>query len=123
MYTLEDRNRVPLKQYNLTVTGTNWTTSRAVGVPYQTINGVWRLRGNVSGSISVASATLTLSIDGILWGSTSDEWAGAWATNGTTETQLATLNTGTNQVGIVLDATGTVFRIFFDGEVSTMLLV
>lgn len=39
----------PEIQYDLTVTGTNWTTTRAVGVPYQTGNGIWRIKLNVGG--------------------------------------------------------------------------
>ena len=56
MFDIVDRNRVPLKQYSLIVTGTNWTTSRAVGVPYQTTDGSWRLRFNITGAFSGAAS-------------------------------------------------------------------
>lgn len=41
-----------LKQYTLTVTGTNWTTTRAVGIPYKTATGEWRLKFNIVGAVS-----------------------------------------------------------------------
>ena len=42
-------------QTTLTVTGTNWTTTRAVGIAYADINGVWRLKFNIIGAISSVS--------------------------------------------------------------------
>lgn len=54
-------------QYNLTVTGTNWTTVRAIGVPYVTSNGIWRLRFNIQGSFFPAFATPTLTLDGVVF--------------------------------------------------------
>ena len=58
---------VPLDyQYNLTVTGTNWTTTRAVGVVYKTGGGVYRMRFDIKGSVSSGSrTTYTASIDGV----------------------------------------------------------
>lgn len=50
-------NLSALRQYTLTVTGTNWTTVRAVGVPYRTLDGVWRLRFNITGTTSSSSRT------------------------------------------------------------------
>ena len=45
----------------LQITGTSsWVTTRAVGIPYQTLDGAWRLRFNIAGtSSSVASVSLT----------------------------------------------------------------
>lgn len=54
------------KQYDLTVTGTGWTTVKAVGVPYKTKDGSWRLRFNIDGNVSSASrTTYTASISGV----------------------------------------------------------
>ena len=41
----------------LTVTGTNWTTIRGVFVPYKTTDGAWRMRFNVSGSVTSGTRT------------------------------------------------------------------
>lgn len=52
-------------QVDLTVTGTNWTTTRAVGLAYKTLNEVWRLRFNIVGArasgSSIANYVLTIS--------------------------------------------------------------
>lgn len=54
---LANRNNVSLRQVSLSVTGTNWTTTRAVGIPYRTINGDFRLRINITGSFSSGTTT------------------------------------------------------------------
>lgn len=58
-------NLSALRQYTLTVTGTNWTTARAIGVPYRTLDGAWRLRFNINGTLSVNSANLSLTVTGV----------------------------------------------------------
>ena len=54
-------------QYNLKVTGTNWTTTRAVGIPYRVFdeakNEIWRLKFNISGTLSTAAASITITVD------------------------------------------------------------
>jgi len=51
---------------DFTVSDTNWTTTRAVAVPYKTEDGVWRLRFNIKGSYSTALASSSsLAISGI----------------------------------------------------------
>jgi microcystin-dependent protein len=59
------------KQYSeangdFTVTGTGWTTQRAVLFPHKTQDGSWRLQGNISGTGSSASS-YTLSISGVVF--------------------------------------------------------
>ena len=62
---LIDRNKVNLVQYNLTVSGaSSWTTVRAVGIPYQTLDGAWRLKFNLYGTQS-SSGSNTLTIAGV----------------------------------------------------------
>lgn len=55
----------PQKQYTMTVTGTNWTTDRAIGIPYRTMDGRWRLRFNIAGTVSSGVTTLDISVTGI----------------------------------------------------------
>jgi hypothetical protein len=60
-------NLSALRQYTLTVTGpSSWTTIRAVGVPYQTLDGAWRLRFNIVGS-SASTGTMTTTVAGIIF--------------------------------------------------------
>ncbi|MCG8686656.1 MAG: hypothetical protein MI892_17385 [Desulfobacterales bacterium] len=67
---LTPTGRMPmLKQYlgdgtDFNVTGTDWTTIRAVAIPYQTIDGAWRLKFNIAGSQTPAAATLYLTLSG-----------------------------------------------------------
>ncbi len=53
------------EQVDLTVTGTNWTTTRAVGTYYTTVNGTHRLRFNIRGGISTAVSSITLTVSGV----------------------------------------------------------
>lgn len=53
------------KQYSLTVSGTNWTTTRAVGIAYADSLGSWRLRLNITGSISSPTNDINLTITGV----------------------------------------------------------
>lgn len=53
-------NEPQYDQTEVSVTGTGWTTTRAVFIPYQTSNGVWRLRFNVSGLDSTSNVDLTI---------------------------------------------------------------
>lgn len=63
--TLLAENLSSLRQYTLTVTGTNWTTIRAVGVPYRTLDGAWRFRFNINGSISSTVTGINLTVSDI----------------------------------------------------------
>lgn len=62
-------NLSALRQYTLTVTDTNWTTGRAVGVPYRTLDGTWRLRFNIVGTYSVGTTLSNLTVAGVTFGS------------------------------------------------------
>ena len=53
------------RQYTLTVTGTNWVTSRAVGIPYKTLDGAWRLKFNINGYLSSGTSSFTGTISGV----------------------------------------------------------
>jgi len=54
-------------QYALTVTGTGWTTVRAVGIYYQDQDGNHRLKFNIVGTVSSSSRTnFTVAITGVV---------------------------------------------------------
>lgn len=57
--------RIQERQYDLTVTGTNYTSTRAIGIPYQTEQGIWRIRFNIRGTVTPSVNSLSLSISGI----------------------------------------------------------
>lgn len=59
-------NIQPDYQYPLTVTGTNWTTVRAVGVPYKTGDGSYRMKVNINGT-TTSQTTNTLTITGVVF--------------------------------------------------------
>lgn len=65
-----------LKQYlgdgtDFTVAGTGtWSTTRAIGIPYQTIDGTWFLKLWATGTLTPASASTTLTIGGVTFKTT-----------------------------------------------------
>jgi hypothetical protein len=77
-------NLSALRQYDLTVTDTNWTTTRAKGVPYKTLDGTWRLKFNITGSYSVGSSLTSLAITGIVFPATIQTFT-VYADNGATD--------------------------------------
>jgi hypothetical protein len=58
-------NVQPEWQYDLTVTGTNWTTTRAVGVVYKMGSGQYRMRFNIVGTVSPSVTSIGLSAIGV----------------------------------------------------------
>lgn len=49
----------------LTVVGGNWTTFRAHGFVYRTLDGVWRIRLNIYGTLSATTGTFSCEVRGI----------------------------------------------------------
>lgn len=64
---LEKKHCAPYEPMSLIVTGTNWTTGRAIGVPYKTVNGAWRMVINVAGAFSSGVSSATLTIQGVIF--------------------------------------------------------
>lgn len=54
------------KQIPITVTGTNWTTTRAVAIFYSDSSNNWRMKFNIRGIISPTTTNITLTIANIL---------------------------------------------------------
>jgi len=61
----QDRGMLPVKQVNLKVTGTNWSTTRAVGKFWKTINGAYVMQISVVGLVTGTPGSVTLSIAGV----------------------------------------------------------
>ncbi len=49
-----------------TLAATNWTNTRTTLLPYQTIDGTWRLRMNIWGSIT-STTTVSMTMSGVLF--------------------------------------------------------
>ena len=60
-----DRKHYSEANSDFTVTGTNWTTTTAVAVPYKTKNGQWRMTFNIEGSLSAGATLIDLTMSGI----------------------------------------------------------
>lgn len=84
------------KQYTLTVTGTNWTTTRAVGIPYKTLDGAWRFVFNIAGAVTSQSQN-TLTINGVVFKNTANHYQSitALAADATANTGYCTPNAST----------------------------
>lgn len=65
------------RQVALTVTGSNWTTTKAVGVVYKTIGNVWRMKLNIRGVMSSVAASITLTVAGVVFDSATRQCAAA----------------------------------------------
>ena len=67
-------NLSALRQYALTVTGSTWTSRQAVGIPYRTLDGTWRLKFNIEGGVtSSPRSSYSLSISGVMFKSGVDQ--------------------------------------------------
>lgn len=75
-------------QYGLTVTGTGWTTRKAVGIYYQDQDGNHRLKFNIAGNTtSVSRNIMALSITGVVFANDFQAVA-AYTDNGATSTPV-----------------------------------
>jgi len=124
---LSDRNRLPLKTYSMLVTAASWTTIRAIGVPYQTLDGSWRLKFNFCGTYSGASVQgIQFSIAGITFkniggnsGQACAYSAFAYGTGGAMVRCLANNNAGTIDFSVNIAFTAAGFQISGDVELDS----
>lgn len=78
---LEGRAISNMRQVSLQVTGVNWTTVRAMGIVYQTLNGVWRLQFNIHGTLSVGAVSQDINLTGFVFPSNQIGAGGNTASN------------------------------------------
>lgn len=109
-------------QYPITVTGTNFTTERAVGSIYQTLDGTWRVTLNIQGSLSSPAGSVILSAVGLGFfdtGGTVNKQAmsGRDDTNGTFTSVWAEGNT--SNIHVVFSGSSSVFAIAGDVELGS----
>ncbi len=101
---------------DLTVAGTNWTSSRAVGIYYLTYDGAHRLRINVHGTTSAATGSLSLTIDGIVFKTGPTQALAVKAASANYANGRA--NNSTNIMSIISGTTTTDFSIAGDVEID-----
>jgi hypothetical protein len=116
--TYVGENLSTLRQYSLTVTGVNWTTSRAVGVPYQTLDGTWRLRFNIVGT-DTATSSNTYTITGVTFKTVTGGQTGAASTSGSARSRgTLTIGSGVSTMVAIADAAVTLGTVILSGDVE-----
>jgi hypothetical protein len=95
-------------EVTLNVSGANFTTIRAIGQFFKTNNGIWRIKGNISGVAVGAPATLTLAIAGISFKNTTSNYVGISVTDATNKNQYMLGYPDPNTANIIMycDAMG-----------------
>jgi hypothetical protein len=112
-------NFVANKQYvegvdaGFNVTGTDWTTNRAVAIPYQTSDGAWRMKFNIVGILSPITDSLSLTLSGIT--SINEPLAKQSVTLGTTTTAAVVHKN-------FIDTNSNVFNLQFDRDATRWLV-
>jgi hypothetical protein len=128
-YADAEATRMGLKQYvhgtnynsgiSPTVTGTNWTNVFATFIPYQLSDGTWRMKFNLNGTTSAATASLSLSVNGLLFKVLESQAVSVTqldTTGGTKWTVLGRTILNTNQIQLVYNLA--VFNHSASGEVE-----
>lgn len=104
------------KQYLLTLSATNLSTYRAPAVPYQTLDGAWRMRFNIYASVSVATSNVSITITGVTFKSGMQQACSAVGNNGGSVGWYAAANGGASTITWASNATGT--EIIISGDVE-----
>lgn len=108
------------KQYDLTVTGTNYTTVRAVGTPYQTTDGAWRMAFNIYGTTAITTASLTMSISGVTFKNTSNyRQAVSLATGSANGSEYAYTTPNTGDITAFAEGVVSVYSVSGDVELDS----
>jgi hypothetical protein len=117
MLSTEDRNRINCKQYSLNMASVTagYLLSRAVGIPYQTIDGAWRLFGTAAFSITTGT-TATVTILGVVFKNAATQYVGC-CTAVSTGYALASANT--NSIVCTGTSTSTAYYLEFDLELES----
>lgn len=106
---------LPMGPYNLTVTGTNWTTTRATGVVYQMPDNSWRMRYNIAGGISPTATSITLSVTGVTFKNTANYYQSVTCNN-TTITGAGYVQPGLDDIDCSFSSTSS--RALTSGDVE-----
>lgn len=111
---------LPDRQYDLTVTSgqSGFAVVRAIGVPYKTKDGVWRLRFNISTTFTLASVSGgTISISGVVFKTTSNGQEVGGTAGGSLAVSACLAGPGSGNITIT-HATGNANAWVFSGDVE-----
>lgn len=107
------------KQYDLAITSVSagWVVSRAVGIPYLTENGVWRLRFNLHGTCTAANV-VTLDFTGVVFKTGYTQAVIGQLHSGGTYITTYKASTESGDTGIIFDGSSTYTNILCSGDVE-----
>jgi len=102
-----------------TIACSGWTTTRGVFVPYQ-VNGAWRLRFNIRGTVSTPATVVSIMISGITSKNVSNYYQTIACQSGTTSPFIAAgnIDPNTNQINIFATSSTQDFRCSGDIELN-----
>lgn len=102
-----------------TVTGTNWSTVRAVFVPYQMADSTWRAKFNIQGNFSVATAASSLSVTGLTVKSSVNQAMAVFHSDGVDTWVKGQANGSANTLSVYAGATKTAYCFSGDIELNS----
>lgn len=102
---------------DFTITGTGWTTTSAVAVPYLTANGIWRLKFNIDGTTATDVIQVLLTFSGIDCPITQSVSASVTNQSVSVETKRSTINMST--IDIEAEVGVSFYSISGDVELSS----
>lgn len=110
------------KQYDLTVTGTNWTTTRAIGEIRKTRDGAWRMVFNIVGTYSSGTPNVDLSVAGVTFKTVTNGQTFSGSQNSSSAAEYTTIIanaiSGTSTLRIRFDSSSSPTAVLFAGDVE-----
>jgi hypothetical protein len=115
--------QVDYYQTDLTVTGTNWTTIRAKGLVYKTVDGVWRLKFNLEGLTNPNGSYWNIYIAGVVFKDLSaagrfQACTAVWAYSYDTPNCIALTNSNNLQIRHVASIISTTVFFALSGDIE-----
>ena len=105
--------------YDLTVTGTGWTTTRARGSVYKSGDGSYHLKGSISGDTSAVSSK-DITLNGVTFKNVAGYLQPCALSSGSTEGQRAFVNPGSGIITLVRASTAAShWDVFCDIELES----
>lgn len=103
----------------LTVTGTNWTTVRAVGIYYQDQDGNNRFKFNIAGTVSIAIGSVTITISGVTFEATVNQACAVIAAQTSPFTGSAQVIANTSTLTMTGSSSSNAWRVSGDVELAS----
>lgn len=110
---INNRDKTPLREVNLSVRGTNFTQTLGVGI-YSRLNNAHRLEINIGGSINATSG-VTLYVEGVNFSDAAQAFA---AITSSANAPRAKTTVNTNEISLLCAASFTTLQISGNVELS-----